>query len=99
MDESFTTSFVQESTQAESLVDILVCTPGRLMDHIQATPGFTLQHLQFLVRVFTRSSPSRYACMTRSEEERRGRRAEERGRMQEEEEEPVSLDTTTSSQK
>jgi ATP-dependent RNA helicase DDX51/DBP6 len=32
-----------------SNVDILVCTPGRLVDHIDNTPGFTLQHLRFLV--------------------------------------------------
>jgi ATP-dependent RNA helicase DDX51/DBP6 len=32
-----------------SKVDILVCTPGRLMDHLQTTKGFTLQHLSFLV--------------------------------------------------
>ncbi len=32
-----------------SLVDILVCTPGRLQDHLQFTPGFTLEHLRFLV--------------------------------------------------
>ncbi len=31
-----------------SAVDILVATPGRLMDHLD-TPGFTLQHLKFLV--------------------------------------------------
>lgn len=31
-----------------SAVDILVCTPGRLMDHLE-TPGFTLQHLKYLV--------------------------------------------------
>ncbi len=31
-----------------SAVDILVCTPGRLMDHLD-TPGFTLQHLRYLV--------------------------------------------------
>ena len=30
-------------------VDVLVCTPGRLMDHLDKTPGFTLQHLRFLV--------------------------------------------------
>ena len=32
-----------------SLVDILVCTPGRLVDHLASTPGFTLQHLRYLV--------------------------------------------------
>ena len=33
----------------QSAVDILVCTPGRLIDHLDSTPGFTLQHLRFLV--------------------------------------------------
>eukprot|EP00594_Rhizosolenia_setigera_P019252 CAMPEP_0178977382 /NCGR_PEP_ID=MMETSP0789-20121207/24459_1 /TAXON_ID=3005 /ORGANISM="Rhizosolenia setigera, Strain CCMP 1694" /LENGTH=484 /DNA_ID=CAMNT_0020666777 /DNA_START=455 /DNA_END=1909 /DNA_ORIENTATION=- len=32
-----------------SAVDIIVCTPGRLLDHIDKTPGFTLQHLQYLI--------------------------------------------------
>lgn len=32
-----------------SAVDVLVCTPGRLVDHLDNTPGFTLQHLHFLV--------------------------------------------------
>ncbi|KAL1328514.1 hypothetical protein HN51_038354 [Arachis hypogaea] len=32
-----------------SKVDILVATPGRLMDHINTTKGFTLEHLQYLV--------------------------------------------------
>jgi ATP-dependent RNA helicase DDX51/DBP6 len=32
-----------------SLVDILVTTPGRLVDHLQSTSGFTLKHLRFLV--------------------------------------------------
>lgn len=30
-------------------VDVLICTPGRLVDHIRYTKGFTLQHLQWLV--------------------------------------------------
>ncbi|RXW21754.1 hypothetical protein EST38_g4090 [Candolleomyces aberdarensis] len=32
-----------------SKVDILICTPGRLMDHLLGTPNFSLQHLRFLV--------------------------------------------------
>ncbi|KAI3852012.1 hypothetical protein MKW98_020011 [Papaver atlanticum] len=35
--------------ELESGVDILVATPGRLMDHINTTKGFTLEHLRFLV--------------------------------------------------
>ncbi|XP_020084688.1 DEAD-box ATP-dependent RNA helicase 1-like [Ananas comosus] len=30
-------------------VDILVATPGRLMDHINMTKGFSLEHLRYLV--------------------------------------------------
>ncbi|KAF4363098.1 hypothetical protein F8388_013462 [Cannabis sativa] len=33
----------------QSSVDILVATPGRLMDHINSTKGFTLEHLCYLV--------------------------------------------------
>ncbi|KAJ8442619.1 hypothetical protein Cgig2_008395 [Carnegiea gigantea] len=33
----------------QSAVDILVATPGRLMDHINTTNGFTLEHLHYLV--------------------------------------------------
>ncbi|KAK3598767.1 hypothetical protein CHS0354_015562 [Potamilus streckersoni] len=32
-----------------SLMDIVVCTPGRLVDHINKTEGFNLSHLRFLV--------------------------------------------------
>lgn len=32
-----------------SKVDILVCTAGRLVDHIKHTKGFDLHHLRFLV--------------------------------------------------
>lgn len=32
-----------------SKVDILICTPGRIVDHIKSTKGFTLDHVQCLV--------------------------------------------------
>lgn len=32
-----------------SKVDIVVSTPGRLVDHLKQTPGFSLNHLRFLV--------------------------------------------------
>ncbi|KAL3467955.1 P-loop containing nucleoside triphosphate hydrolase protein [Aspergillus heterothallicus] len=35
--------------KAEPNVDILICTPGRLVEHIRSTEGFTLKHLQWLV--------------------------------------------------
>lgn len=37
------------SETLKSAVDILVATPGRLMDHINNTKGFTLEHLCYLV--------------------------------------------------
>ena len=42
----------------ESLADILVVTPGRLIDHIHNTPGFDLTHLRFLVIRLTLCSSS-----------------------------------------
>lgn len=48
-------SFAQEQqllvdeAMRESKLDVLVTTPGRLIDHLDGTPGFTLQHLRFLV--------------------------------------------------
>ncbi|KAK9127200.1 hypothetical protein Syun_015997 [Stephania yunnanensis] len=35
--------------ELQTSVDILVATPGRLMDHINTTKGFSLQHLRYLV--------------------------------------------------
>ncbi|KAI0479364.1 P-loop containing nucleoside triphosphate hydrolase protein [Xylariaceae sp. FL0804] len=32
-----------------SKVDVLVCTPGRLVDHIKCTPGFSLDFVRWLV--------------------------------------------------
>ncbi|KAJ3295310.1 ATP-dependent RNA helicase dbp6, partial [Borealophlyctis nickersoniae] len=38
-----------EGDGGSSKIDILVATPGRLMDHLNGTEGFTLRHLRFLV--------------------------------------------------
>jgi ATP-dependent RNA helicase DDX51/DBP6 len=32
-----------------SKVDILICTPGRLVEHLKSTPGFTLEYVKWLV--------------------------------------------------
>jgi len=46
-------SIVGESSRllygGQSEVDILICTPGRLVDHLNSTRNFTLQHLRYLV--------------------------------------------------
>ncbi|EXJ61860.1 hypothetical protein A1O7_02290 [Cladophialophora yegresii CBS 114405] len=36
-------------TRYRSKVDVLITTPGRLVDHLRSTPGFTLDHLAWLV--------------------------------------------------
>jgi len=36
-------------THYTSQIDILICTPGRLVEHIRSSKGFTLQHVQWLV--------------------------------------------------
>ena len=41
--------FYNHVVEYTSKIDILICTPGRLVDHIQSTTGFTLQHVQWLV--------------------------------------------------
>jgi ATP-dependent RNA helicase DDX51/DBP6 len=38
-----------DHSTGESDVDVLVCTAGRLLDHLQFTRGFSLAHLRFLV--------------------------------------------------
>jgi ATP-dependent RNA helicase DDX51/DBP6 len=32
-----------------SKVDILICTPGRLVEHLKSTPGFSLEYVEWLV--------------------------------------------------
>jgi ATP-dependent RNA helicase DDX51/DBP6 len=39
--------------EPQTKVDILIATPGRLMDHINMTKGFSLEHLQYLVFLLT----------------------------------------------
>eukprot|EP00808_Paulinella_micropora_P002693 g3659.t1 len=35
--------------KGNDMADILVCTPGRLVDHLQGTVGFGLRHVRYLV--------------------------------------------------
>ncbi|KAL6500682.1 DEAD-box ATP-dependent RNA helicase 1 [Orobanche hederae] len=49
LDATFCYDFEDFSQELRSSVDILVATPGRLMDHISNTNGFTLEHLCYLV--------------------------------------------------
>lgn len=43
-------SLVQKTPHGfRCLADIVVATPGRLVDHVDQTPGFSLQHLRFLI--------------------------------------------------
>lgn len=41
----------------KSMVDILVATPGRLMDHLNQTEGFSVESLQFLESFFLKLIP------------------------------------------
>jgi ATP-dependent RNA helicase DDX51/DBP6 len=45
-------------------VDIVVATPGRLIDHISKTPNFTLQHLRYLVNYRLRDQISSAGYLT-----------------------------------
>jgi ATP-dependent RNA helicase DDX51/DBP6 len=42
-------SEVDNTDSNTSLVDILICTPGRLLEHLQSTDGFTLNFLKYIV--------------------------------------------------
>lgn len=41
--------FTDKSFGTISKIDILVCTAGRLVDHLKLTKGFSLQDLEFLI--------------------------------------------------
>lgn len=43
------TCFTNHVVEYTSKVDILICTPGRLVDHMRSSRGFTLDHVQWLV--------------------------------------------------
>lgn len=45
-EKSMKEGFVKRYT---SKADILICTPGRLVDHLRSTPGFNLDHVKWLV--------------------------------------------------
>ncbi|VDK22863.1 unnamed protein product [Taenia asiatica] len=42
-------NFLITNSGNPTLPDIIVCTPGRLVDHIYNTPNFCLEHVRFLV--------------------------------------------------
>ncbi|KFY81803.1 hypothetical protein V500_11075 [Pseudogymnoascus sp. VKM F-4518 (FW-2643)] len=48
MDEDISTP-IDHMVQYSPKVDIMICTPGRLVEHLKSTPGFTLEHLKWLV--------------------------------------------------
>lgn len=48
MDEDISTP-IDHIVQYNPKVDIMICTPGRLVEHLKSTPGFTLEHLKWLV--------------------------------------------------
>lgn len=48
MEEDISTP-IDHIVQDSPKVDIMICTPGRLVEHLKSTPGFTLEHLKWLV--------------------------------------------------
>lgn len=47
--ESKTKPLPDHVVESTPKVDILICTPGRLVEHIKQTPGFTLDYVRWLV--------------------------------------------------
>ncbi len=48
-DEELVSSLPNHIVDFASRVDILICTPGRLVEHLKSTAGFTLRNLSWLV--------------------------------------------------
>lgn len=48
---SFCLGFSSRGGMRRSLADVVVATPGRLVDHINKNSGLSLEHLRFLVSV------------------------------------------------
>ncbi|EZG10921.1 hypothetical protein H106_00485 [Trichophyton rubrum CBS 735.88] len=47
--EEYSRTLPDHCIESSPCVDILICTPGRLVDHIRSTKGFTLDSLEWLV--------------------------------------------------
>ncbi|KAM5431251.1 ATP-dependent RNA helicase dbp6 [Microsporum ferrugineum] len=47
--EEYSKTLPDHVIESSPCVDILICTPGRLVDHIRSTKGFTLESLEWLV--------------------------------------------------
>lgn len=48
-DEEIVSDLPDHVYEPRSRVDILICTPGRLVEHLKKTPGFSLNDVQWLV--------------------------------------------------
>ena len=49
VDDEIVSDLVDHVYHSSSKIDILICTPGRLVEHLKNTPGFTLEDIQWLV--------------------------------------------------
>ncbi|KAI9737613.1 MAG: ATP-dependent RNA helicase ddx51 [Claussenomyces sp. TS43310] len=49
LDETTTSTLPDHVMTHSPKVDVLISTPGRLVEHLKSTPGFTLEHLRWLI--------------------------------------------------